>query len=287
MSPLKFYVLSALTIAAIAASTVRAKGEPNSPSDCNYAYANPGCAAPCSTGACEPNCGCVDSCGGCADSCCSKPCHNANCGKGRGPDKVCCATVEEVTEERSCWKIECDEICVPRVVCPWGDGGSGLTLFNCLKKRCGNNAGCGDCCESCGDVCGGASGCCGGGNGCCLKPRCGDVRCVRDLASEDYEVTKCKCNWEIKDDNCGSGCGGCRCECGDVCGPACASNHNQVPSTPQVAPQPRVNLAKAFAIQTVSNNEPAEAATATPAEPNREPEAAKPSTLLKLFGGKK
>lgn len=303
MSTRKFCLLSFLTLVAVAASTVRLQGQECSPSDLAFLNAEPGCGCP---APCEDGCG---------DACtCNQPCRSANCGKGRGPDKVCCSTVEEVTEERSCWKIECEEICVPRIVCPWGEGGSGLTLFNCFKNRGGSKAGCGDCCSSCGDTCG--TGCCGNGcgngdccgGGCCITPRCGDVRCVRDLASEDYEVTKCKCKWDIKEGCCGSdccggcGCGGCGCGnewgtgcgCGDTCGAACGSC---VSSTQPAQPKPqasipaRENLAKAFAIRTVSGEQPVAgegAASSTTAAEQATPEqpSQKQSLRERWFGTK-
>src|SRR5690606_28597870 len=106
--------------------------------------------------------------------------------------KVCRSTVEEVTEERSCWKVECEEICVPRVVLPWSEGGTGLTIFNWLTHR-GKQYG--PCCESCSargrlnDACECRK--------CSLTSRCGDVRCVQMLKTEDYEVKTCKCNWDV------------------------------------------------------------------------------------------
>ncbi len=137
---------------------------------------------------------------------CAALCNHDCCGK------VCRSTIEEVTEERSCWKVACEEICVPRVVCPWGEGGSGLTIFNWLKKHRG---GCGDTCDSCCDGPCGKGSC--SGNGCCLSPRCGDVRCVRVLEREDYEVTECRCKWDLE-----NGCfrygPGCGCAGGCCCG---------------------------------------------------------------------
>lgn len=125
----------------------------------------------CQNGCCEPD--------GCARR---GVCIRGECGK------VCRATVEPVTEEESCWVVECEEICVPRVVCPWSEGGSGLTLFNCFKNKSSNH--CGEAC-SCGSECSGSCGCCR------IAPRYGDVRCVRVLNSHDYEVTKYKCNWDL------------------------------------------------------------------------------------------
>ena len=159
--------------------------------------------------------------------CCDVSCSDATCGNGcgdcvgnrccRGRD-VCCATVERVKEEKSCYCVDCEKICVPKVVCPWAKGGSGLTLFNCLKSKkcngCGCGQSCGDCCDSCCDTCNnGCGNCCGG---CCI-PRCGEVKAVRVLDSKDYEVTKCECKWKIRRlPPCGSSCGSCCDDCGSI-----------------------------------------------------------------------
>ncbi len=145
---------------------------------------------------------------------CAGLCNRKGCGK------VCRSTMEEATEERSCWKVGCEEVCIPRVVCPWSEGGSGLTIFNRFKRK--SSSACDACCDSC-------SGAGSSGSDCCGTPRCGDVRCVRVLDSEDYEVTTCKCKWDI--DKCstyyGPGCGP-RNRCGCVgdgesgCGDPCA-----------------------------------------------------------------
>lgn len=252
MTSTKFLFLSCLTIAALVASVVRAD------TPVTDAQVVP-------TGCCGKTC-CEPSCGG--YSCCDEDYRSECCGRDgclvanmrcrECCGKVCQSTIEEVTEEKSCWKIECEEICVPRVVCPWAEGGSGLTLFSCLKKRgCSANCGdtCGDCCDSC---CG--NGCCGKGG--CNAPRCGDVRCVRVLDSEDYEVTKCKCNWDIKE-GCyryGPGCGSdCGCgECGDACG--CGRSVEAAkPVTPRslVQAEGRVSVAQAFGVQQASSVAPA------------------------------
>jgi hypothetical protein len=68
---------------------------------------------------------------------------------------------------------------------PWEPGGSGLTLFNWLHRS--------RCCKSCG-----TPNCLGGAQCACYRPTCGDVRCVRILESEDYEVKRCACKWKIR-----------------------------------------------------------------------------------------
>jgi hypothetical protein len=163
-------------------------------------------------------------------------CNDGCCGK------VCRATVEQVTEERSCWKIGCEEICVPRVVCPWSAGGSGLTILDIFKKS-----------HTCSSSC---------RVGCGLPQRCGDIRCVRVLESVDYEVTKCKCKWDVGrctscygpggdcrfGDNGGDGCG-CGCGLSIVSGP-----HS---TTAFANGMEREAIARTFATQRAFDDEPA------------------------------
>ena len=257
----------------------------------------------------EPACGALacwpsDCCG---PDCCDEKYRSECCGKGfllknmRLHDscgKVCMSKVEEVTEEKSCWKIECEEICVPRVVGPWAEGGSGLTLFNFLKKK-GHAAGCGDCCDTC---CG--SDCCT--DGCCQQPRCGDVRCVRTLASESYECTKCQCKWDIKDGcyrygpgSCAGGCGSAGCDaaigCGDDFGGAPLEMNPpampvEVPPAPASAArsangQYRVTIAQAFGISPASCEEPEGEQSVPPVTqakmPEQQPKRKSPWSLWK------
>ena len=152
--------------------------------------------------------------GGCACPDCGCALNGNACGHGgrcarccRGRD-VCCATVEEATEEKSCWKVKCEKVCIPAIRLPWEPGGSKLTLFSWLrhpaKCHCGSRATCGEECDHCAGV---ATG------GCCA-PKCGPVRCVSVLESESYEVTTCRCKWEIRHL---AGC--CEAHCG-ACGEA-------------------------------------------------------------------
>ena len=172
--------------------------------------------------ACEPDCCCEPDCG-CESGCCGSGCCGACCD---GCRDCCVASAERVKVEKHCWCVECEKICVPKVVCPWAEGGSGLTLFNWFKK----NRGCGCCVDSCcagvccrcSDCCGGG-GCCSGGC-CCCKPRCGKVKCVRDLVKKTYECDACEYKWKIRrlPPCCCEGCcsGGC---CGEACcDPCCA-----------------------------------------------------------------
>lgn len=179
---------------------------------------------------CDSTIGCGDECL-VGDGCCS-------C--GQGCRKTCVATVERVTVEKHCWKTEAKEVCVPRVVLPWQEGGSGLTLFDCLKG-CGKGGMCGDTC--CGDTCC-ADGCCGAGC-CCLRPRCGRVITVCDLKKEKYECEECVCKWEIRrlppccNGCCGSGYGAPDC-CDPACGdafsdPDCCAQTTRVPDEVRLA----------------------------------------------------
>jgi hypothetical protein len=146
------------------------------------------------------------------------------------------ATVEKEKVEKHCWCTETKKICVPKVVCPWSKGGSGLTLFSFLKNRggCCGDAYCSDACGCCNN------GCCGNGCG-CMKPRCGKVICVRDLKKKTYECEKCVCKWEIRrlPACCGQGCcrrSGCNdCECADCCG--CGDVYEGIDSSPAATPQ--------------------------------------------------
>ncbi len=131
-----------------------------------------------------PDCGCALNGNACG--------HGGRCARCcRGRD-VCCATVEEATEEKSCWKVKCEKVCVPAVRLPWEPGGSKLTLFSWLrhpaKCHCGSQATCGEECD----------GCAGASTAGCCAPKCGPVRCVSVLESESYEVKTCRCKWEIR-----------------------------------------------------------------------------------------
>lgn len=192
-----------------------------------------------------PACGCCD---GCCDGC-----------------RDCCvASVEKVKVEKHCWCIEKKKVCVPKVVCPWSPGGSGLTCFDWLckgKSSCCGDGCCGDAC-GCGDECCGA-GCCGGKGcckGCCLKPRCGKVKCVRDIRKETYECEECVCKWEIRrlPPCCGDDCG--CCDGVGCCDPNCGASTQ---ATPAAASQADSGVRVVAATLPVE----AETAEASPAQP--------------------
>ena len=82
--------------------------------------------------------------------------------------KACCKLkVEDDKEKKSCYKVECEEICIPRVVFPW------------QKKHS---------CDPCLN------------NG-------AKVKTVRKLKKHSYECPTCKYTWTpVKADCCGDGC---------------------------------------------------------------------------------
>jgi hypothetical protein len=128
-----------------------------------------------------------------SSSCCCE-----RCGGGGGAGRhfgcrcreVCCPRIEEATEKRSCWVVKCEKVCVPAVQFPWEPGGSKLTLFSWFHKHT-KSAQCGDACH--GQVCR------QGSHDPDYRPtKCGYVRCVCVLDSEDYEVTAANCQWDIR-----------------------------------------------------------------------------------------
>jgi hypothetical protein len=106
-----------------------------------------------------------------------------------------CPKTEEVKESKSCRKVNCEKVAVPAITLPWEQGGSPLTLLNCLKHfTCGRaeSSRCTNCVECC--AARGPDGvCCE-----CGPRRCGAVRCVHVLEKEKYDVTKCETTWEVK-----------------------------------------------------------------------------------------
>jgi hypothetical protein len=143
--------------------------------------------------------------------------------------------VEEVTEEKSCWKVKCEKVCIPAVRLPWEAGGSKLTLFSWLNKhrakcRCGSPATCGEECNQCARAA--TAGCC--------APKCGPVRCVSVLESESYEVKTCRCKWEIRHlpGCCDQSCG----KCGEAA-PSEAEANADGPLPPPESPENATSFA--------------------------------------------
>ena len=126
-------------------------------------------------------------------------CSSATCAHGRDCNgchsvcEYCCPTMEEAAEEKSCWNVKCEKVCVPAFRLPWQPGGSKLTLFSWLEKREHRR-----CSMACSD---GANhnGPRDASGGChCSRPPCGAVRCVRVLEEETVEISTSKCKWEIR-----------------------------------------------------------------------------------------
>src|SRR5690348_7703009 len=100
----------------------------------------------------------------------------ANLLAGEPCGKVCESSIVEVCEEKSRWNVGCKEICVPRVVCPWAPGGTGITTFNFMKNTVSSGGwNEPECFENLPTDC-----------IYCEEPRCGDVRCVHTLEREPY-----------------------------------------------------------------------------------------------------
>ena len=97
--------------------------------------------------------------------------------------RTCCEfNVECGKEEKSCWLVECEQICVPRVVFPW----------QTRKARCRSQAGC---CSACSHGCG----------TCTCVNNGARVRTVKKLKKHKYECPKCEYEWTPRT-ICGGGC---------------------------------------------------------------------------------
>ncbi len=121
--------------------------------------------------------------------------------------KSCCTLkVECGKQEKHCWEIECETICIPRVVFPW------------QVKRAKAN---GQCCNSCATGCDSCDAGCGSCGKSCLKCTCVNngarVKKVKKLKKKKYECPACKYEWTPACNCCGNGCGN---GCGD---PGCDS----------------------------------------------------------------
>lgn len=174
---------------------------------------------------------------GCGEGCCADECGTACCERN-GCDEACLFRPEVEQEERHCWCTESKEICIPKVVCPWKKGGSGLTLFSWMKKSKKGSSCCdiATCCETaccCDTPC--SADCKKNACGCdpcaCALPRCGKIKRVCDLRKEKYEVDVCK--WKQDEEACGLGCCGTNC-CDEACGcePSCGCDTGCCESAP-------------------------------------------------------
>jgi len=112
-----------------------------------------------------------------------------SCGKSD-----CQVVCEMKTVKKSCWVVECEQICPSLPNCPkWGCGRSCGSKKSC--GSCDDAAGCGDC-----------------GKGCksrpLVPPKCGKSRTIKKLVKKEYtcEVPVYKC---VACAGCGpDGCGG-------------------------------------------------------------------------------
>ena len=136
--------------------------------------------------------GCNVTCPKCSNSCCVL---KAECGE----------------EEKSCFNVECEEICIPRVVFPWQKW---------MAKHRGASS-----CDSCGGK--GCSTCSTVNNGAWVKT-------VRRLKKDSYTCPKCKYEWSLSEgDCCGSGSGCCDAASGcdaDLHVPALEPDQQQLPT---------------------------------------------------------
>ena len=89
------------------------------------------------------------------------------------PKKICVTVGCPTTIEKKCWKVECEEVCIPAIRWPW-------EYWRARKSNC---------CTS---------GPCAGGCGCCLPPKCGRVITVRRLKSDKYECDACEYEHHIQ-----------------------------------------------------------------------------------------
>ena len=173
--------------------------------------------------ACNTNCDTSNACGcdgaGCQSCSNSKNCTplrpRIQCGKCNG---TCYLKVEQSTKEKSCFKVEAKQICIPRVRFPW------QTKDKC--NRC-------DACDS----------------GQCCSTQCGRVKTILVLKKHKYECPACKYSWEIAGGGCcdSANCDGCssgNCDV-DVVPPAVGQAQRgkvqpMVPARPAIATQREV-----------------------------------------------
>lgn len=108
------------------------------------------------------------------------------CGK-----KVCMVEAERTKEKKSCFEVECEEVCIPAFRWPW-------------EKHC--------------------------------APKCGRVRTVRTLKTEEFEVDAIDYQWNIREVLCVD------CRAREAC-PTCASaSKPQSPEPGRALPLPEPQL---------------------------------------------
>ncbi|MGB7344346.1 MAG: hypothetical protein WBD20_09040 [Pirellulaceae bacterium] len=107
---------------------------------------------------------------------------------------VCKLTAEKVDVEKSCFEVESDYICIPKVVFPWQRP---------AKRSCNT-------CTSCD-----GSGC----KSCSACPNNGaKIRKIKVLKTKKYECPECEYTWSAEE------AGGCGCSSGNCAGSSCAGS---------------------------------------------------------------
>lgn len=120
--------------------------------------------------------------------------------------QTCCElNVKEVIESKHGWDVECEDVCVPRIVFPWQKH----HLRCCKTGKCAGARACtGECC---------GRGCGGNAGGIC-KPIHNGARVVsvRKLRKLSFECPACKYEWTPKD-KARNGCdGSCQCSAAEL-----------------------------------------------------------------------
>jgi hypothetical protein len=115
-------------------------------------------------------------------------------------EKVCRVEAKTKTVKKHCYKVECKEICIPKLkFCwPWQKGAkascgsaSGECTSDCTSSSACTDPGCADGnCKSC--------------STCQDAARCGKVKTVRVLKKVDYECKECGYEWKTYDVGCAS-----------------------------------------------------------------------------------
>lgn len=111
---------------------------------------------------------------------------HAECSCPSCGEKVCRLEAKSQTVKKQCYKVECKEICIPKIkFCwPWQRDSKSSCASGCTDGNCNS-------CSSCSDT-----------------ARCGKVKTVKVLIKVDYECKKCGYEWKIYDVGCTST-GGC------------------------------------------------------------------------------
>lgn len=150
-------------------------------------------------------------------------------------EKVCLVEVKEKKVKKHCYKVECKEICIPKITFCWPWQKNKAGCGGCGGAECaGCTAGCAD--GSCTDP-GCRDGNCGAGRS-GGAARCGKVKTVRVLKKVDYECKKCGYEWKIYNVGCGvAGCASGDCASGDCAAPGPV--RMKLEDTPEAAEPPQ------------------------------------------------